>query len=421
MGLSHLADMAKPTPVHPAPRRPDMPSTLAWIDHDTRAQDRAKRILALFQERGTVDQLGLGGIRDSFADLFFPGTSTIQTRLRYFLFVPWIYQLLEEQEVSSRKIAGQARELEVALIQPLLSEEETGIFGGTAGGDLKRLPSEIYWGGLGNWGIRRFDASQAQYHRHVDELYRLRKSGRRDHDEDDDTVAAETTWHPELPPPPVGFPEHATIGLSREEAEFLRDRIVAEHPDSLLRWLVLHPGGTGVRFPWEHPLLSEMPSTHRADLRQARLFSEAMAGAPILYNRMLAELLDSEGMVAQYDEMLGTWIGGRDLDEIREWSLDRLFETARRQRLHTISVQAEHFVREWVQQTIQHGRAIHTSAEARELVRRRERALKRARSLFDNRRAREERYQGGLGIGRLDYRWPNVKVLLNDLYDGLGA
>ncbi len=58
-----------------------MPSSLAWLDAS--ARERTKRILALFQERGTQDQLGLGGIRDSFADLFFPGTSTIQTRLRY--------------------------------------------------------------------------------------------------------------------------------------------------------------------------------------------------------------------------------------------------------------------------------------------------------------------------------------------------
>lgn len=38
--------------------------------------------------------LGFAPIRDAFADYFFPGTSTIQTRARYFLFVPWIMSLL---------------------------------------------------------------------------------------------------------------------------------------------------------------------------------------------------------------------------------------------------------------------------------------------------------------------------------------
>ena len=41
-----------------------------------------------FQEKESRDELGLGSVRDSFADQLFPGTSTIQTRLRYTLFVP---------------------------------------------------------------------------------------------------------------------------------------------------------------------------------------------------------------------------------------------------------------------------------------------------------------------------------------------
>ena len=59
-----------------------MQPTLAWLDFNTAERERTQRVLALFEERDTRDELGLGGIRDSFADHFFPGTSTIQTRLR---------------------------------------------------------------------------------------------------------------------------------------------------------------------------------------------------------------------------------------------------------------------------------------------------------------------------------------------------
>ena len=69
-----------------------MPSTLTWLDHDPTARERSLRILALFRVRDSRDELGLGAIRDSFSDKLFPGTSTIQTRLRYMLFVPWVYQ-----------------------------------------------------------------------------------------------------------------------------------------------------------------------------------------------------------------------------------------------------------------------------------------------------------------------------------------
>ena len=48
--------------------------------------------MALFQERESRDELGLGAIRDSIADHLFPGTSTIQTRLRYMLFIPWLFR-----------------------------------------------------------------------------------------------------------------------------------------------------------------------------------------------------------------------------------------------------------------------------------------------------------------------------------------
>jgi hypothetical protein len=66
-------------------------ATLTWLDHDTTDRERMNRILALFRERDTRDELGIGVIRDLIADELFPGTSTIQTRLRYMLFVPWIY------------------------------------------------------------------------------------------------------------------------------------------------------------------------------------------------------------------------------------------------------------------------------------------------------------------------------------------
>ena len=79
-------------------------SSLAWIDFDEAERQRAQRIMALFQERETRDELGLGAIRDSIADHLFPGTSTIQTRLRYMLFIPWLYRALEKRQVPEAQL-----------------------------------------------------------------------------------------------------------------------------------------------------------------------------------------------------------------------------------------------------------------------------------------------------------------------------
>ena len=45
------------------------------------------------QARGdTVDELGVLTIWEAIADQLLPGLSTIQTRARYFFFIPWIYK-----------------------------------------------------------------------------------------------------------------------------------------------------------------------------------------------------------------------------------------------------------------------------------------------------------------------------------------
>src|SRR3954462_15266264 len=94
-------------------------SSLAWIDFDEAERQRAQRILALFQEHESRDELGLGAIRDSIADHLFPGTSTIQTRLRYMLFIPWIFQVIAKSAGASAHLSIEGRSLENRLADAL--------------------------------------------------------------------------------------------------------------------------------------------------------------------------------------------------------------------------------------------------------------------------------------------------------------
>ena len=52
------------------------------VDGPRLTSERTLRILSLFQEKESRDELGFGSVRDCFADQLFPGTSAIQTRLR---------------------------------------------------------------------------------------------------------------------------------------------------------------------------------------------------------------------------------------------------------------------------------------------------------------------------------------------------
>lgn len=403
-----------------------MPASLTWVDHDSAARERSLRILGLFQEKESRDELGLGGIRDSFSDQLFPGTSTIQTRLRYMLFVPWIYKGLENKKVPTGEFAARARKLELSLVGPLLaSDEQGGVFGRVAGKGLKRLPSSVYWGGLGAWGIRLADLSQDQYHRQINAIYRRRAVQEALERErarmKDDTEAAPgsdtSTWHPGLPEPPESFPGQADFSLTREEAGFLLDRLQCSHPQSLLAHLALRSQPAEVEFPWVHPNWADFRKEHQELLTHARRFSEVMHGAALIYNLALVERRSGAEKVEEYRQRLINWVTEIDLVELHSWSLPHLWQLVMGKG-HTITPATQRFVESWKEMAQKNPAGLPNSTEARDLVRRREISLKKSRSRFTNQRALEQ-WGGSSGLDRLRYRWPTAKAFLRDLYVGL--
>ena len=237
-------------------------SSLAWIDFDEAERHRAQRIMALFQERETRDELGLGAIRDSIADHLFPGTSTIQTRLRYMLFIPWLYRALEKREVPEAQLRTEARDTEIRLADALKAGgESNGIIGRDAGPRLQRLPSSVYWAGLGAWGIRVFPGS-------LDSLFvAWRGRGRlRGASSGEDALAGAQTpavWNPALPQMPGDLLEHAVFRLTTDEAQFLIDRLIASQPTALLTMLAREGIDADCDYIWTHPHLSAFPPAAR--------------------------------------------------------------------------------------------------------------------------------------------------------------
>jgi hypothetical protein len=403
-----------------------MPSSLTWVDHDPAARERSLRILALFQEKESRDELGLGGIRDSFADQLFPGTSTIQTRLRYMLFVPWIYTRLEHQRTPLGEFAARADKMERNLVVPLLaSDDKSGVFGVVAGKGLKRLPSSVYWAGLGAWGIRLVDFSQEEYHRQIGAIYRRRATQEtRDRERarmGDDTEATPDpgtlTWHTRLPSPPPDFPSKADFILTHEEASFLLDRLQHTHPDCLLAHLALHCAPSEVELPWLHPDRASFREAHQELLEHARRFSQVMNGAALVYNLALSKLRNWDEKIEEHRDRLKKWREELDFADLGNWSLTRLWELTEGQG-HTITPATRRFVSRWLELVGDSGGNLGEDEEAWNLVRQREKALKKARSRFVNRRALEQ-WSGASGLGRLVYRWPTAKTFLRDLHSGL--
>src|SRR4029453_18745501 len=138
---------------------PGMPSTLAWLDFSEEEQRRARELLAFYSEHDTRDELGIGTVRDALSDAMFPGTSVIQTRARYFLFVPWLFQEAARRGRSGPQLVEWVRQQERRLIEALRRGGEggprSGLIGRVAGTRVKILPSTIYWTGLQRFQILR--------------------------------------------------------------------------------------------------------------------------------------------------------------------------------------------------------------------------------------------------------------------------
>ena len=361
-------------------------STLSWLDSSEHERRSVMELVSALNEPGTLDELGIGTIRDTIADTFFPGTSTIQTRARYFLFIPWILQMVEDG--SPRGAEDRARRLQMQLRDALVmahGPNETGVIGVAAGAALQRWPIDIYWLGLARWGIRRHPGSISSYFTSLGRPSPWRLLGRAldepvegHRDEAADDIPG--NWA-SIPPPPDSFPEVASFTLSPDEARFLRERVVLTHPDSLLAHILQTGEGADVysaAYPWDHPPAHTAPASVRKWLHDARLFSLVHQGAVLLYNLMLARKLNNEDIINEFSAGLAMWTeaissAGSDLERWDRASMwERLLRANPRLRPRT-----REFVDRWHElASMQTGGSIGNSTEAQRLIREREHALK---------------------------------------------
>ena len=396
-------------------------SSIAWIDFSEQDRRKMMEVVALFKQRDTRDELGLGSIRDAFADLFFPGTSTLQTRARYFLFVPWLYRYYEHREVPSSRVPQRLRGDEVKLIEALKAAGEDGIIGQISGASLQRFPSSIYWNGLRRWGILRYPGSQGRYHRWLDHFYKQRRIPQLTDDGEPVEGWGRANWDPSLPQVPDGFPAQADFQLTYDEAAYLRERVMLSCHDSLLATLLDRCDPVkDVEFVWLHPRLSEFPTEQQTWLLHARNFSETMQGAALLYNLMLAELQRVDDLVEIYQEEIEAWRGELEIRaaELAIWDQGDFWKLVTHNA--RIPPMTRRFVDAWLRVLLSSRKPpdITVHGEARALVRDREVWLKRGRSRFESQR-HLEMWSGAAGVARLNYRWPVAHRITNDILHGL--
>ena len=132
---------------------------LGWIDFSKEDRQKALDVINLLSEQGAVDELGIGIVRDAFANYFFPGTSTIQTRAKYFLIVPYVLREAVDGRYGKdvnrilRAIDSAEKDCGIRLLNA--DPKAEGVIGTRVlpKGWVARKPSDIYWNGIRTYGI----------------------------------------------------------------------------------------------------------------------------------------------------------------------------------------------------------------------------------------------------------------------------
>ncbi len=422
-------------------------STVAWMSFDEDQQRRTYLLMRALSEAGTMDQLGFGLVRDLLAARLTPGVTSLMTRARYLLFVPWIYQELEGSSAGKLREFARKREGHLAWYLDRYAaahpgNRETGIIGRLSGADARQPASATYWGMLLRLGIATGSSGALDYCRRLAEEKSARTQKSMMHG--DETLVSDraTSLWSELPANPTpkfleGDPAFTGFDLSLGEAEFLRERFVRAEQDipddrkSLIHaaltmhhwvekpspWLVPWPG-----LGAETSLLVEL----------AMEFDWTTYGTRVMYNYLCSTMLPPdderrEALLEKYRDAMGEWLdemvrepARQDwLSQLDRWVLAEVRNSAaRRQRWTTL----RRFVAQWEQLVLRRPKAdeLLAAPDAQELIRRRESVLKGSRSRLAAPGGIKD-WEGESSYFHLDYNWATANRLITDIHRGLGT
>lgn len=394
---------------------------LGWIDFSKSERNKVLSVLDLLSESGTLDELGIAPIRDGFANLFFPGTSTIQTRAKYFMIVPYALKDLEySSETNPNRMLRTLDEVERKCGEKLIGngEDTDGIIGSRSLAQnkwVKRTPADIYWAGLRNYGI--FTGGTLSLSEYIRVMCALKnqkatitKLGNRNDnaDEGDDKDAGELFrmqfW--KIPTYKDSWMEDLSIKMSSEEGAFLRQQIITAYPDSMLAF-ILRNSVTEIfvckTFQELESLIKIFPEQIQNDYSLAYAFSSFLLVLRVVYN-IVVSAGQNEAANALWEKFQP------DISELADVDLDAIF--ARLSVYRNVSLCA----------FLLKAQGLMKNADLDGLkteIKRRERELKtsRAKTLHPGEFDRDAWFGGG----ELDYRFGNAKVIIGDIFESEGT
>jgi hypothetical protein len=253
----------------------------------------------------TRDEIGFLILHQGFADRFFPGTSVLHTRVRYGLFVPWLYRQAAADRRRGRDLDGKVRDLLIALAERLNLREKYGVIGGDKPGQLtSQPPDRVYWTAMRMWGLLLPCVESRS-----EALRRLSGSAGSRFKQDDEGRSLEDVSETEvfagLPKEPNGWFEPNSpldFQLPADERDYLKGKLSilpgpGETKLSLLARLV--DGGVafaGESRPWDKEVKAVADSEDREALGLARDAADLAAIGRTVYGALVENLREKDGV-----------------------------------------------------------------------------------------------------------------------------
>ena len=290
---------------------------LGWIDFSKEDREKVLDVINLLQEEGAVDELGIGVIRDAFANYFFPGTSTVQTRAKYLLIVPYILKEAADGLYGNsyaqiiKRIDEEEKNCGIMFLQNCPNED--GIIGKRVlpKGWVARKPSNIYWNGIRSLGIFTDNSLSISDYISLSCFVRQQKKvqvslGNRndsveDNEADDvDAVGGQAIPYFVLPDTyKTDWRNNLSIWLNADEATFLKKQILKMLPDTLYAYLLRENINVN-RYESFEQLYLEIKDAVPAELSEmmhlACEFNKLVFLARTRYNLMLSDFKNVEAI-----------------------------------------------------------------------------------------------------------------------------
>lgn len=283
-----------------------MEPALGWTVLSRDALRRAEAKLR-DDEQGVRDEVGFLALHQGYANRFFPGTSVLQTRLRYILFVPWLYEEARNRSQDETPARAISR-MEISLAGRLKKTGQDGVIGGRSYPNATSQPaSMVYWTALRTWGVLRPTLTGNVPGRAVaNRLLVKHPTMTQLVDDDGEPTDEGIELFVNIPKPPQAWADKSaplTFEILPNEAAFLQRHLSAiakpGDPDktSLLSSLVERSVPVEeIQFPWDHKIIAIADINDRAALRRASQASSMAAIGRAIYSTLVEELRERDGI-----------------------------------------------------------------------------------------------------------------------------